>query len=422
MIARLSSLVIFVVLLSPAQWSKISFPTNEFLWKVRFATEQTGWIAGHTFIYRTTNGGQTWTPRDSTKGAVFAMAVVNDSTLLYANSSTASFPGRGIRRTTDNGSTWTIVDTNKHYYDDIMMVNASVGYACGIPLAANSRPIVRKTTDGGATWTTASQNFPKGKYELTGLSFIDVNTGWGVTYDGFVYKTTNGGSDWSLLDSVGANSYRDIAFINQNYGWIVGGISGNQKLAYTTNGGTSWTVIEQHGSSTREVEFVDSNNVWFAGSNNAPPFIAHYDTVGGSWKMQDINDKFTGVESIDMLNTKTGYAVGGQGAVYKTTTGGVLAVRPEKLTNAPVNFSLAQNFPNPFNPSTTMAFSLPAPGMTTLKVHAVTGQMVEQIFAQQMEAGSYRIQWNAAAVPSGVYFYTLTSGTFTQTKRLVLLK
>lgn len=405
-----------------AQWNKIPFPTNEFLWKVRFATEQTGWIAGHTFIYRTTNGGQSWTPRDSTKGAVFAMAVVNDSTLLYANSSTASFPGRGIRRTTDNGNTWTIVDTNKHYYDDIIMVNASIGYACGMPLPANSRPIVRKTTDGGATWSTASQNFSKGNRELTGISFIDTSIGWSVTYDGFVYKTTNGGLDWTLLDSIGANSYRDIAFINQNYGWIVGGISGTQKLAFTTNGGTSWTVIDQHGSSTREVEFVDSNNVWFAGSYNAPPFIARYDTIGGSWKMQDINDKFTGVESIDMVNTKTGYAVGGQGLVYKTTNGGVLSVRPEQLNTAPADFSLYQNYPNPFNPSTTIQFSLPSNGFVSLKIHSITGELIDELLHQRMDAGTYAIQWTAHNVPTGVYFYTFTSGSFSETKRLLLLK
>lgn len=419
---RFFFLLFCVSTLALSQWNKIPFPTTEYLWKVGFATEQTGWIAGHTFIYRTTNGGQTWTPQDSTKGAVFAMTVVNDSTMLYANSSSAAYPGRGIRRTTDKGQTWTIVDTNKHYYDEICMVNASVGYVSGIPTAANSKPIVRKTTDGGATWFTVTQTLPKGTYEMTGISFIDINTGWGVTYDGFVYKTTNGGLEWQLLDSLGHNSYRDLDFLNATYGWIVGGISGTQKLAYTTNGGVSWIHISQKGSSTREVEIVDSNNVWLGGSLNSPPFIAHYDTIGGSWDMQDINDKFIGVESIDMLNTKVGYAVGGQGLVYKTTNGGILGVRPEQLNSAPAQFTLSQNYPNPFNPSTTIRFSLPSNGFVTLKIYTVTGQLIDEVVKLSMDAGTYSVQWSARNIPSGIYFYTLASGSFSETKRLVILK
>lgn len=414
-------LILSLPLLSDAQWNKISFPTTEFLWKVRFATEQIGWIAGHNHLFRTTNGGQNWAVQDTSIGSCDALAVVDANTAIFANWTGAGEKSRGFRRTTDGGATWTTADAEKNYYTDIEFPTASVGYASSGGTTGNAR-LVKKTTDGGATWTTISQNFPKGKYELTGIAFPDAQNGWTVTYDGFVYRTTNGGTDWIYQDSLGSNSFRDIDFLDKNYGWIVGGISGFQKTAYTTNGGTSWTLVSLNGSSTREVEIVDSNNVWFAGSNNGPPFIAHYDTIGGSWKTQDINDKFIGVESIDMLNTKTGYAVGGQGLVYKTTNGGALSVRPEQVNSSPADFSLAQNFPNPFNPSTTIRFSLPSDGYASLKIYSVTGGLIEEIVHQTLDAGTYHIQWNAQAVPSGVYFYTLTSGRYSETKKLMLLK
>jgi photosystem II stability/assembly factor-like uncharacterized protein len=419
---RFFFLLLSVCTLSLSQWNKIPFPTTEFLWKVRFADAQNGWIAGHTFIYGTTNGGQSWTPQDSTKGSVYAMAVINDSTMVYARYNSSAFPKQSIRRTTDRGITWTAVDTNKYYYDDIEMINGSVGYICGGTFQPNVKSIVGKTTDGGASWFAFSQISQNAKYELTGISFIDTSTGWGVTYDGFVYKTTNGGVSWALLDSVGFYSFRDIDFLDKNYGWVVGGISGFQKAAYTTNGGVSWNLLSLNGSSTREVEIVDSNNVWFAGSNNGPPFIAHYDTIGGTWDTQDINDKFIGVESIDMLNTKIGYAVGGQGLVYKTTNGGILGVRPEQLNAAPADFSLSQNFPNPFNPSTTINFTLPVSGNVSLKVYDMVGREVATLVNSYTNAGSYSVSFDATRLSSGMYFYKLQSGEFTQVKKMMLLK
>jgi aryl-phospho-beta-D-glucosidase BglC (GH1 family) len=90
--------------------------------------------------------------------------------------------------------------------------------------------------------------------------------------------------------------------------------------------------------------------------------------------------------------------------------------------NAPLRYQLSDNYPNPFNPSTTISFQIPQRLHVTLKVYDVIGREVAVIFSGELEAGSYTRQWNAAAFSSGVYFYRLQAGTFSQTKRLVLLK
>ena len=416
-------LAVFIVTsLLSAQWTKQSFPTTENLWKIRFATEQAGWIAGHNYIYKTTNGGTNWTKQDTSIGACDAMFALNDQTAMFANWTGAGEVSRGIRRTTDGGTTWTTVNSEKNYYTDIDFGSATVGYASSGGTSGNI-PMVKKTTDAGATWTTISQNFPKTKYELTGISFVDENVGWTVTYDGFVFKTTNGGSDWALQDSLGLNSYRDIDFFDQNYGWIVGGISGYQELAYTTNGGTKWNKMSQGGCSTREVKIMDKYHAWYCGSFYSP-FLAYIDTAGNPWKKQQFQDSSSSpdVASFDMVSTKIGYAIANLGRVYKTTNGGVASVKIEKSNIFPINYSLEQNFPNPFNPSTTVRFSIPVKEDVSLKIFSINGELIEELIGKPMDAGSYSITWHAEGRPSGVYFYTLTSGNFSETKKLALLK
>jgi len=88
----------------------------------------------------------------------------------------------------------------------------------------------------------------------------------------------------------------------------------------------------------------------------------------------------------------------------------------------PASYSLDQNFPNPFNPSTTIRYSLPANGMTTLKVYNIIGQEVAVLVDGFQTAGSYRASFDASLLSSGVYFYSLKSADFSQVKKMMLLK
>ena len=84
--------------------------------------------------------------------------------------------------------------------------------------------------------------------------------------------------------------------------------------------------------------------------------------------------------------------------------------------------SLNQNYPNPFNPATTISFTIPQAGQTSLVIYDLLGRTVQTLMNSPLAAGDYHIQWNAEALPSGVYFYRLTSGEFTDVKKTVLLK
>lgn len=85
-------------------------------------------------------------------------------------------------------------------------------------------------------------------------------------------------------------------------------------------------------------------------------------------------------------------------------------------------FRLEQNYPNPFNPTTTISYSIKSAGLVALKVYDLMGREVAALVNEVREAGSYSVTFNATNLPSGIYFYTLTSGNFTSTKKLILLK
>ncbi len=93
----------------------------------------------------------------------------------------------------------------------------------------------------------------------------------------------------------------------------------------------------------------------------------------------------------------------------------------------PETFSLSQNFPNPFNPSTQIAFSIPVVEMVKLEIFNATGAKIATLFQGVLPAGKYVVSWDGTnaqgnPVPAGIYFYRLTAGNFQQTRRMVLLK
>jgi hypothetical protein len=91
-------------------------------------------------------------------------------------------------------------------------------------------------------------------------------------------------------------------------------------------------------------------------------------------------------------------------------------------TNTPELFVLSQNFPNPFNPSTTIKFSLPPSGYAALKIYNALGEEVAVLLNKELQTGTYEVEWNATDFPSGIYFYQLKTEELVESKKMVLLK
>jgi hypothetical protein len=88
----------------------------------------------------------------------------------------------------------------------------------------------------------------------------------------------------------------------------------------------------------------------------------------------------------------------------------------------PEQYKLHQNYPNPFNPVTKIGFDIPKTGFVNIVVYNLLGKEVGTIVNQQLNAGSYSVDFNGEKLSSGTYFYRLQSGDFTDTKRMLMIK
>jgi hypothetical protein len=88
----------------------------------------------------------------------------------------------------------------------------------------------------------------------------------------------------------------------------------------------------------------------------------------------------------------------------------------------PDKYSLTQNYPNPFNPSTTIEFDIPEKGLVNLTIYDLLGNEVKTLVNKEMNAGSHKVVFNAIGLTSGVYIYKVIANTFTQTKKMILMK
>jgi hypothetical protein len=195
------------------------------------------------------------------------------------------------------------------------------------------------------------------------------------TYLGGVFLSTNNGTSWQAASTGLTNtSVRALAVSGTN---LFAGTYWRGVFVSTSNG-TSWTAVNTGLTNTYVYALAVSGTNLFAGTGG-----------GGVWR-RPLSEMITSVEQTS-------------------------AQRPER-------FALHQNYPNPFNPSTTIEFSVPRSSYVTLKVFSLLGEEVATLASQNLAVGSYRLDWNARGVASGVYLYRLVAGSFVDTKKMLLLR
>jgi hypothetical protein len=145
---------------------------------------------------------------------------------------------------------------------------------------------------------------------------------------------------------------------------------------------------------------------------------------GTNWTSQTCGTAY-GLWSVHFIDRNTGWAVGQNGTILKTTTGGGISgfkKNPSSNSQFPIGFDLSQNFPNPFNPVTTIEFNLPKTSEVSLKVFNILGEEVATLVSKRLYAGSYSYEWDALNLASGVYLYHLETKDFVKTRKMILMK
>jgi len=107
------------------------------------------------------------------------------------------------------------------------------------------------------------------------------------------------------------------------------------------------------------------------------------------------------------------------------TVGNWKDYQPTIVANTPTSpekFELMQNFPNPFNPTTTIKYQIPSSSLVTLKIYNILGQEIATLVNEMQNSGSYTVQFNAVRLASGIYLYSLHAGSYIKTKKMILMK
>ena len=404
-------------------WEPQTSSTTISLFSVKAVDKNVGWAAGGNssgtapVVIRTLDGGAQW--RRVTENLPKA-----DLYCITALDKNRAWVGTGdgkIFATTNGGDLWVeqvYPGTQSPFINGIWMFNNNVGYAQGDP-ASGDRFIVLRTTNGGQTWAHLA-NEPVGVSGEFGWNnsfwWTDENHGWFGTNKSKVWRTTDGGLTWSSAASGAANSY-GVAF-KDNVNGVVGHSNGSVRV--TTDGGASWSAVgSPTGSEIRGVSYpTGTSSVWVA--DLVKPY--HSTNDGAAWTSQTTYPFNGFIFHISFFDTSSGWAVTSNGEVLRYSPAVPVGVGAEPWPQLPAQYALLQNFPNPFNPTTRIRYTLPVSGYVTIKVYDLLGRNVATLVDEFQTAGEKFIDLDAGGLSSGVYFYQMKAGEFTDTEKLVILR
>jgi len=430
---------------SQSGWYQIYSTSNSYLYDIIFTDGNNGYCVGsNDRIFKTINSGISWSEyavSSNSYNSLLSVKFINNNTGYACGGlmdTYAMLKYRFIYKTTNQGANWFTCwnspDFAMNYYISLSVFSGDTLYACarGQYDLGGSFGFFEKTTNGGTNFliNTLGPGY-------NSMQFINYYTGWTSAFyiddignrKDYIYKTTDAGANWIIqyLDSVTAASINKIQFINQNTGFgITGTYYGTSlpKLLKTTNGGINWSVTNiAYSNSLKSLFFINENTGWICGyRSSADSSVILKTTDGGlTFNIQKKVPYFEVVNSLYFQSPLVGYAVSGNGIIYKTTTGGVTYAN-NIINEIPASFSLSQNYPNPFNPTTIIRFQIKDSKTTTLKVFDLLGREVQTLVNEKLKPGEYEVTFDGSNLPSGVYFYKLQAGDFTETKKMILIK
>lgn len=335
-----------------------------------------------------------------------------------------------------------------------------------------SEVLYSRSLDGGQSWSaplylSSDDNlhsaFPMP--DFSGASSDTLGIAWrdsvgSSNWDILMAYTLDGGASWSapLLVSGGSGIQSDPSLIvdkndifhlaHHEYPQGGGPQAANVKYGYSTDHGLSWTFQQISPPNVRSHLVKSAYNfnndvVWFFWKDErdfVSPFDRRADIIGvaitnsgttigapeflsdgGSLEYGFHNFK-VGPDGLVHAHFNTFYNNGTPSTIYYTRRSELTTALASSWLEMPQQFSLHQNFPNPFNPATVIGFQLPVRSYVTLKVFDVNGREVSTLIEKMIEAGEHQVLFDATGLASGLYFYQLKTGSFSQTRKAVLMR
>ena len=304
------------------------------------------------------------TPGDTVAAFIIRISPFNDN-IIY------SIINNSLCKSSNRGQYWNNVAETPGNFRDVILNPYDSDYIYLISSMDQSTMLI--STNGGAGFNLSAYNFSS----TSTLFFKNEDTiyTWNANN---LFKSDNKGLNWSFVGS-GEESFNCLEFHPALKNVYYAGF-GNLGLYVSTNSGVNFILY-----------------------NNTFPLDNH---VYGILKASPDKDSV--------------YVVTGKG-LFLTYDQYVTSINKTSYL-IPDNFKLFQNYPNPFNPKTIINYELPITNFVSVKVYNALGNEVTTLVNEKQNAGRYSVEFSGESLPSGVYFYKLNAGSYSETKRLVLLK
>jgi photosystem II stability/assembly factor-like uncharacterized protein len=419
------------------QWALQVLPNGKALMGVKAVDAKTAWAVGNdsinSFVLRTVDGGHFWNQVAGTVSeAGLRVIEALDSNRAWVSGGTGK-----IWATSDAGATWNVKTYSGPQAPVIIgmqFVSQTTGFALGNPPSAQGAFVVLRTTDEGETWAHLpvepfATDFDKTGY--TGFHWTDERHGWIGTNRSKVLRTADGGQTWKVsypglwIDFSTAAKPFSLGFSDSLHGLAFHPFP---FLWRTTDGGSTWLEVPNENivvASDGGIAAISGRNqVWRAAND-----IVYGSIDGGaSWRREStypLTGMISHIGQVSWIQNGTLHA----SAYAVTSTGEILRRQDDVIDGAPPSdaprareWALSQNFPNPFNPSTEIQYTIHDRQSTSIKIFDLLGREVASLVNEVKAPGQYSVTWNASGMASGVYFCRMRAGEFVQTIRLMLLK
>lgn len=408
-------------------WLRVPSPTTKWLTKSFFIDSVYGWAAGDSgAMIHSSNGGASWNVQNS------GITIFPIDDIFFTSRKNGwglvndyfSF-GTIILRTTNGGQTW----TNYRFYDTTIALNTVYFLDSLTGFLGGVSGKIFKTINGGANWNEVYidtnycpilYRFPKRDF-----TFLNAQTGYccggQIDIQGMIWKTTNGGAHWFTY-CVTPEPLEDIKAISSTKIMAAGGDFEYGAITATTyDGGTNW-LYDTTGlfGVGKSLAFRTPSELWVPLSFSQQWALSlDSGSIAGQWRAIPAPDS-TSVYSAVFLSPTNGWAFGSYGAIMKYNTS-IIGISGYG-GNIPLAYSLKQNYPNPFNPSTVISYELAKPEFVKIAIYDLLGKQVKMFTEGIRPEGMNHFKFVNRDLASGVYIYRIEAGTFTESKKMVIVK
>lgn len=349
-------------------------------------------------IYKSTNNGLNWFAIADTLSNLESFTILNEA--IYASINVLPFK---VYKSTNEGLSWAALSTLLPSYISSFEQGNNNLYA-GFPFADG----FRRSTNGGVSWTTLIDSISTNASAINDNQILVMSEYW-------LHYSSNEGSTFSRLVNFPPFQYANDFIIKDNI-FIVSALS---SIFRSTNRGQSWTEVSKIGTYCLH----SVGNYMFAGTHRKGVYQST--TNGETW--ESISSYPIDTMSIVTLSSTPTHLIGlterhqNNGRIIQRPLSEIIGITPIS-SSVPEGYEISQNFPNPFNPSTKIRFSIPRATTVQLTVYDVSGKLIEQLVNSAVPAGEYEVSVTTNGLTSGIYFYTLRTEEFIETKRMVLVK